>query len=97
MSGKIMPNFWATLTDGISSSIGSEFVDETKFVPKDTGPIIIELREFRQAKTKTDHRARRSFGTRLLWTAQGIMVDLIAGLGAHAPLYVDYSVLKSCK
>jgi hypothetical protein len=92
----IAPNFWATSTDSMPSSIENDFTDKTRSVLRDAaGPIIIELRDVRQAKTRTGRRGNRSFGARLLSTAQSIMVDLIAGLGAHAPLYVDYSVLKS--
>jgi hypothetical protein len=82
MTRTIVPNSWAPAHEIISSP------KRNKAAERGT---VVELAAVRQAKTRTDRRAVGSLGARLLAAAKTIAVDVLAGLGAHAPVYSEYN------
>lgn len=84
MTRTTVPNSWAPAHEIVSSPKRNTTADRET---------VVKLAAVRQAKTKTDRRAVGSLVARLLAAAKTIAVDLLAGLGAHAPVYSDYNYL----
>jgi len=87
-----VPKFWASVRADSRSPIRSERLDAAASAHGSTcHATTVELAEVRQAKAKTEECAAGSLQTRLVSMAKAIVVDVIAGLGAHAPAYDEFS------